>query len=89
MQYWEILTDFAEQEIFKMLCSSDIWTGNKTFEKGRKIPLTWAELAGAGDKLNASFSSFKASYDKQGGTKVTEDYNNAIAGAVKANVSKN
>ena len=89
VQYWEILTDFAEQEIFKMLCSSDIWTGNKTFEKGRKIPLTWSELAGAGDKLNASFSSFKASYDKQGGTKVTEDYNNAIAGAVKANVSKN
>ena len=81
--YAELLSDFAQQEVFKLICSSEIWTGVKTFADGRKIPMYFNEIGIPGDVLNSKFNTFKNSYNSQGGTTVQNEHNEALSKAIK------
>lgn len=85
VQYADLLKDYASQEVFKMICSSEVWTGTKTYANGRKIPMTFAEIGIVSDKLSSTFASFKASYNAQGGTQVQNEHNAALSTAKRAN----
>lgn len=81
--YSGILKDYAEQEVFKMVCDSSIWTGAKTFANGWKIPTAFTEIGVPSSALTGKFATFKSSYNSQGGTKVQNEHNAALANAVK------
>lgn len=85
VQYSDLLKDYASQEVFKMICSSDIWTGNKTYANGWKIPASFNEIGVVSDALAKVFTAFKNSYNSQGGSAVQSEYNAALATAKKAN----
>lgn len=81
--YAELLSDFAQQEVFKLICSSEIWTGVKTFADGRKIPTSFNEIGIPSGVLNSKFNTFKNSYNTQGGTTVQNEHNEALSRAIK------
>ena len=85
VQYDELLSDFAQQEVFKMICSSDIWAGTKVFSNGWKIPTEWSDIGVVSNSLESAFASFRSSYNNQGGSVVEDDYNAALSTAVKVN----
>ena len=79
-----MLKDYAEQEVFKMICDTAIWSGAKTFANGWKIPTSFSEIGVPSSALSSRFAAFKASYNSQGGTKVQDEHNAALGSAVKA-----
>lgn len=83
VKYADLLKDFAQQEVFKMICSSDIWSGVKTYSGGRKIPVSFDEIGVVSDQLSNMFATFKASYNAQGGTVVQNEHNAALSTAIK------
>lgn len=83
VQYADLLKDYASQEVFKMICSSEIWVGTRTYANGWKIPASFGEIGVVSDKLSNSFASFKANYNSQGGTAVQTEHNAALSTAVK------
>ena len=85
VQYDELLSDFAQQEVFKMICSSDIWAGTKVFSNGWKIPTEWSDIGVVSNSLESAFASFRSSYNNQGGSVVEDDYNAVLSTAVKVN----
>lgn len=82
--YAGMLKDYAEQEVFKMICDTAIWSGAKTFANGWKIPTSFSEIGVPSSALSSRFAAFKASYNSQGGTKVQDEHNAALGSAVKA-----
>lgn len=83
VQYEDLLKDYAGQEVFKMICSSDVWVGQRTFEGGRKIPVSFDEIGIVTDNLTKAFEAFKQSYNAQGGSAIQSEYNAALPTAVK------
>jgi len=83
--YAELLEDYAQQEVFKMICSSEIWSKTGSYANGWKIPTSFSELGVPSSALNTQFAAFKKSYNEQGGTAVQNEHNSALATAKKAN----
>ncbi len=83
--YASVIKDFAEQEIFKLVCDASIWSGAKTFANGYKIPTSFDEIGIVSSTLTSKFATFKSSYNNQGGTKIQNEHNDAIKNAVKVN----
>lgn len=85
VEYWDTLCDFAETEIFNMICSSENYVAKTTFAGGKKIPESYSEIAVASPKLESNFASFVQKYNNQGGSQITKEYNEAIKNATKVN----
>ena len=83
IEYAEILREYAETEVFKMVCSSTIWAGAKTYSNGWKIPTSFSEIGVPSTALATQFASYKSTYNSQGGSKVQSEHNAALSNAVK------
>lgn len=84
VQYEDLLKDYAGQEVFKMICSPDVWVGQRTFANGRKIPTSFDEIGVVTSELEKQFASFVQSYNSQGGSAIQSEYNAALSTAKKA-----
>ena len=86
VDHWDILCDFAETEVFNMICSSNNYVERKIFEDGRKIPLLYSEIGIPSANLKTTFANFVKKYNNQGGSQINKEYNTAKTNATKVSL---
>ena len=84
VKYWDIIRDFAEEQVFKMLCSNSTYAGKQNYKNGFKIPTSYDEVGVYTKAYNDAFTTFVNNYNQQGGSAITKEYNEAIKTAMKA-----